>query len=99
MKYKVETFKSALFELESEEVQRLIHEVGGEIREEIENEIMVDLLGESGWHKVELMTLFISEEFYDWIEENVKYPYRQHNMKFVFEDESDANWFKLRWLT
>lgn len=67
------------------------------IQDEIDEQIVVDMLIECGWHEVELTTLFFKQDFYDWIDANVKHDYKQHNMRFVFEDMQDANWFKLRW--
>lgn len=66
--------------------------------DEFDGEEVISVLVDHGWHLVVLTSLSISEEFYGWIEQNIKGEFEQYNMTFVFKDAQDANWFKLRWL-
>lgn len=61
-------------------------------------ELMMTILASSGWYSVKLKRIPLSEDFYLWIEDNIKNTYHQLNDHFVFAEEKDANWFKMRWL-
>lgn len=54
---------------------------------------LADLLG---WKQVD-MFYHAMGEVDQWLEKNCKLRYRRLAYHFMFEDESDANWFKLRW--
>jgi hypothetical protein len=71
------------------------------LAEEIDREIMLDMLVETGWTKVELERLkdrYQSIDIELWIDENCKGKHTKLGRTFVFEKQQDAEWFSLRWL-
>jgi hypothetical protein len=72
-----------------------------EIQKEIDESIMLDMLVEMGWTKVELERLKDRYESIDielWIDENCKGKHTKLGRTFVFEKKQDAEWFMLKWL-
>ena len=71
-----------------------------EIRQEIDNEIMFKLLRMEGWHLVKLNPMVgeLGDEIDAWTAGNTKGSYWAQGLVWMFKEESDANWFKLRWL-
>jgi hypothetical protein len=71
-----------------------------EIADEIDFEIMMDLLVQTGWHKVVLrpMTWEDGATIDNWVENNVKCRFHTRGLVWLFEDAKDANWFSMRWL-
>jgi hypothetical protein len=64
--------------------------------EEIDWQILVDLMTQVGWHKVEAPTdgnLLVT----DWVQENIKGRYKNRFDTWIFERSEDAVWFTLRW--
>jgi hypothetical protein len=80
-----------------DEMARLMAE---EMQKEIDGEIICQLLEDGGWHKVKLytMTSETGKEIDTWTVANVKGDYWTQGIIWMFEEEKDANWFKLRWL-
>ncbi len=71
-----------------------------EIKNQIDNEIMIDMLVLGGWTKVELERLKDRYESIDielWIDENCTGKHTKLGRTFVFEKKQDAEWFILRW--
>lgn len=79
--------------------QILFDEFAKSITKDYDQELMMSMLVTYGWFSVKLKTIPFSKEFYDWIKTNIKGGYHQLNGNFIFENEQDANWFKMRWLT
>ncbi len=72
-----------------------------EIKNQIDNEIMIDMLVLGGWTKVELERLSGRHESIDieeWINENCTGKHTKLGRTFVFEKKQDAEWFILKWL-
>ncbi len=72
-----------------------------EIKNQIDNEIMIDMLVLGGWTKVELERLKDRYESIDielWIDENCTGKHAKLGRTFVFEKKQDAEWFILKWL-
>jgi hypothetical protein len=64
--------------------------------EEIDWQILVDLMTQVGWHKVEAPTdgdPLVTE----WVQENIKGRYKNRFDIWIFERSEDAVWFTLRW--
>lgn len=65
---------------------------------EIDDEILSNLLEESGWIKVP-MFFTSGEQAVDtanWLYENCTGKWRRYNMAFLFENSADAEWFILK---
>ncbi len=72
-----------------------------EIKKEIDESIMLDMLVWQGWTKVELERLKDRHESIDieeWVEENCTGKHAKLGRTFVFEKKQDAEWFILKWL-
>jgi hypothetical protein len=72
------------------------------LQEAIDREVLWTLFEESGWIRVVLppeLDLEHSVEIVEWLRESVSHPYEKFQNKFIFKDEKDAMWFKLRWLS
>jgi ribosome-binding ATPase YchF (GTP1/OBG family) len=80
-----------------DEMARLMAE---EMQKEIDGEIMCQLLADEGWHKVKLYTMLheTGKEIDKWTVANTKGGYWTQGIIWMFKEEKDANWFKLRWL-
>ncbi len=72
-----------------------------EIAKEIDFEVLSGMLVSLGWKKV-ILTRFFSRKhainILMWCEENIKHPFEHHGSTFVFQDQSDAVNFTLKWL-
>lgn len=72
-----------------------------EMSDEIDFEIMKELLVESGWYVIELLTLGSREQsidIKDWVTKNCKKGFVSRGKTFVFKSKKEATWFSLRWL-
>ena len=68
---------------------------------EVDREILWGMLEGMGWTRVMLSTLGNGEQAVEiivWLEDNCKRAYERSGRDFIFENQQDANWFKLRWL-
>lgn len=69
---------------------------------EIDREILWSMLAELGWIRIMLPSLLDMKnavDIQDWLVLNCNKGYQHSGRDFIFEDERDANWFKLRWLS
>jgi hypothetical protein len=72
-----------------------------EMSDEIDFGIMKELLVESGWYVIELLTLGSREQsidIKDWVTKNCKKGFVSRGKTFVFKSKKEATWFSLRWL-
>jgi len=73
-----------------------------EMCEEIDFSILADMLVITGWTSVEVpfwSSNYQAIDVEDWLAVTCQGQFKKHNRRFLFEYASDANWFKLRWLT
>lgn len=71
-----------------------------QLQEEIDWSIICDMLESMGWHIIEFEPQMPEAEAYkikDWIDKNCKGKVQSKFDKFVFEQESDAVNFVLKW--
>ena len=80
--------------------EEMINAAGSRMAAEIDFEILSGMLTELGWTKVVLrpMTMEDSYAVDEWTRQQVKGHFQTMGLVWVFEQEDDANWFKLRWL-
>lgn len=71
-----------------------------EIAKEIDFEILSGVLCDTGWTKVVLKPMTWEDGYAVdlWIVDNCKGRHMNMGLVWIFEDEKDASWFKLRWL-
>ena len=70
------------------------------LSDDIDFEVMMELLLDSGWHKVVLKPMTWEDGYTvdTWVETNVKCKFHTRGLVWIFEDAKDANWFSVRWL-
>lgn len=83
--------------------ENLGEEVTKILQEEIDWGVLCDMMLQLGWSKV-LISKATANLFYStpstietWVEENIKGKSRGRGTTWLFEDEKDAMWFKMRW--
>ena len=72
------------------------------LAQEIDREVLWNMMCELGWVRVDLPAetdVQQSIEIVEWLRKNIDNPYEKAGRKFIFKDEKDAMWFKLRWLS
>ena len=81
--------------------QDIIDRAGKRMADEIDFTILTDMLCQIGWRKVILspMSHEDSTEVDVWTAQHVKGNFETMGLVWVFEQEQDANWFALRWLS
>jgi len=75
--------------------------IAKEMADDIDFEIMKELLIESGWYVIELLSLGSREQsidIKDWVTKNCKRGFIARGKTFVFKSKKEAEWFSLRWL-
>lgn len=73
-----------------------------QMQKEMDAEILRTMLKEIGWHEVVLypMTHEQGREIDEWIRTTIKgRNCWAHGLVWMFEQEQDAMWFKVRWLS
>jgi len=81
--------------------EQIAEDKARELSEQMDFDIMKDLLIDSGWYTVELLTLGSIEksiELRDWVTKNCKRGFLSRGKTFIFKSKKEAEWFSLRWL-
>ena len=80
--------------------EQILAEKAAELANEMDAQILMEMLMDLGWHQVVLypMEMEISYEIDQWIENNVKGRLWNRGIVWMFENDRDAMWFKLKWL-
>jgi hypothetical protein len=80
--------------------KEILDELGTGMQSEIDKEILWGMLTNLGWTRV-LLPRFNSREHADnvieWLKENCKNPHERKGSEVIFEKESDAVNFILKW--
>lgn len=80
--------------------EKYAEEAAKALAEEIDAEILRSMMVSNGWHEVVLqpMTWENGYEIDSWVEENIKGDRWTRGLVWLFKQEKEAMWFKLRWL-
>lgn len=81
--------------------EEFIKEKVQEIADEMDAHVVRQMLIESGWQQV-VLSAMSGEESYAidlWVEDNIKGRMWSRGLVWLFEDDRDAMWFKLKWLS
>ena len=81
--------------------EQIAEDMAREMSGEIDFDVMKDLLTESGWYTVQLLTLGSREksiDIKDWVTKNCKKGFVSRGRTFIFKSKKEAEWFSLRWL-
>ena len=80
----------------------ILEELGEKMHSAMDFEILTDILVNAcGWHRVELDSFRDNRQavnIANWCHDTVKNKWKRSGCHFVFEDQSDAVNFTLRWL-
>lgn len=81
--------------------QNIINDMSKQLADDIDWEIITGFLIESGWNKVVLepMTKEHSDNIDQWVLEHIKGKHTTRGLVWVFEEDKDAMWFKLKWMS
>jgi hypothetical protein len=80
--------------------EQILNNAAKRMSDEIDFEILAGMLCELGWTKVVLRPIpWETGDAIDlWVHKNIKNPHETMGLVWLFENEKDANWFKIRWL-
>lgn len=80
--------------------EEIISEKAYAIALDIDAKVLQHLYQELGWHEVVLSPMAWEEgyEIDSWVESNIKKGRWTYGLVWMFENDKDAMWFKLRWL-
>ena len=73
-----------------------------EMQQEVDREVLWGMLQGMGWTRVMIPRFIDNHHAIDitlWLLDNCKGNFEREGRDFLFENEKDANWFKLRWGT
>ncbi len=82
-------------------LEEIYEQKAKELAEEMDADILRGMLAELGWHEIILNPMTWEEGYSidEWVEENIKGRMWTHGLVWMFEDDKDAMWFKLRWIS
>ena len=80
----------------------MVTELAQELLEELNWEVMIDIMTEHGWTKIEMgwphrMSEQDAHEIKEWCRDNLQGNYNGRAKIWLFEKEKDATMFMLRW--
>jgi hypothetical protein len=82
--------------------EEMTEQAGTEMAREIDREVLWGMLQGLGWTRVMLPRFVDNYHAVDigyWLKDNCKKAFERNGRDFLFEDNKDANWFRLRWGT
>jgi len=82
--------------------EEILNRAGNQMARDIDREVLWGMLEGIGWSRVMLPTMGNGEQAVEimcWLEDNCKGSHERWGRDFIFENQKDANWFKLRWGT
>lgn len=97
----ITSVKSKITILDQYYIDEAVKKASDQLKQHIDDGIMLDMLVSNGWTKVELERLKDRYESIDieiWMDENGTGKHTKLGRTFVFEKKQDAEWFMIRWL-
>jgi hypothetical protein len=81
--------------------EKMIDDAAKQMAEEIDAEMIRTLYKDFGWHEVKLWPMIHEKgiSIDEWTTQHVKHGMWTKGLVWMFENENEANWFKLRWLS
>jgi hypothetical protein len=83
------------------EQDEVLSRIAKQMSDKIDQEIMWDLLKQSGWTQVTIDRFQDSRHAVDitcWLEDHAKHSFKHMGRDFIFEDAKDATLFILKWV-
>ena len=93
--------KRLLTDRSGELQEQILAEKAKELADEMDAQVLRQMLIDLGWQQVALSAM-TGEESYAidlWVEDNIKGRMWSRGLVWLFEDDRDAMWFKLKWLS
>ena len=78
-------------------LEAMEQEAAMNLRKSIDFEVIAGMLAAQGWIVVDIPHNFHNDEVCQWVNQTVQGQHQHHNKRWVFERESDAVLFKLKW--
>ena len=93
--------KKLLTDRSGDLLDSILEDRAKELARDIDREVMWSMLEGIGWQRVILpfSSIDFIKEVEEWAEDHLSGAYEKHRSDFIFEDDKDAMWFKLRWLS
>lgn len=81
--------------------EQYLESAARQLADEMDAEVMRSMLIECGWHEVKLwvMTHEQGRELDEWVKDNIQGGFWTRGLIWLFKEDRDAMWFKLRWLS
>ena len=81
-------------------LDQILEDRAKELSYQIDAEVFMKTLIDAGWHQVVLYPMEMERGYQidQWVEKNVKGKMWTRGIVWLFENDQDAMWFKLRWL-
>ena len=93
--------KRLLTDRSGELQEQILAEKAADLADEMDAQILRQMLIDLGWQQV-VLSAMTGEESYAidlWVEDNIKGRMWSRGLVWLFEDDRDAMWFKLKWLS
>ena len=93
--------KRLLTDRSGELQEQILAEKAADLADEMDAQVLRQMLIDLGWQQV-VLSAMTGEESYAidlWVEDNIKGRMWSRGLVWLFEDDRDAMWFKLKWLS
>jgi hypothetical protein len=93
--------KRLLTDRSGELQEQILAEKAKELADETDAQVLRQMLIDLGWQQVVLSAMSWEESYTIdlWVEDNIKGRMWSRGLVWLFEDDRDAMWFKLKWLS
>jgi len=81
--------------------EQILEEKAKELADEMDAEVLRGMLCELGWHQVVIapVTWETGDRIDLWVTKTIKGRHWNRGLVWLFEDDKDAMWFKMRWMS
>ncbi len=81
--------------------EQILAEKTKELADETDAQVLRQMLIDLGWQQVVLSSMDMEQSYAidQWVEDNIKGRMWSRGLVWLFEDDRDAMWFKLKWFS
>ncbi len=81
--------------------EQILAEKTKELADETDAQVLRQMLIDLGWQQVVLSSMDMEKSYAidQWVEDNIKGRMWSRGLVWLFEDDRDAMWFKLKWFS
>lgn len=93
--------KRLLTDRSGELQEQILAEKAADLADEMDAHIVRQMLIDLGWQQVVLSAMDWEQSYVidQWVEDNIKGRMWSRGLVWLFEDDRDAMWFKLKWFS